>query len=49
MDRSNEEMGSGGSITNDIPADCISIQSGAALLSNAQERSMAEQSEIMEA
>ena len=52
VDRSVEELGSGGSITNEIPAnlaDNISIQSGAALLSNAQDRSMAEQSEIMEA
>ena len=50
IDRTGEDLGSG-SITNDMPPqpDTISIQSGAALLSNAQDRSLAEQDGIMEA
>ena len=50
IDRTGEDLGSG-SITNDMPPqpDTISIQSGAALLSNAQDRSLAEQEGIMEA
>jgi len=50
IDRTGEDLGSG-SITNDMPpqSDTISIQSGAALLSNAQDRSLAEQDGIMEA
>ena len=50
IDRTGEDLGSG-SITNDMSPqpDTISIQSGAALLSNAQDRSLAEQDGIMEA
>ncbi|XP_067935567.1 transmembrane protein 72-like [Watersipora subatra] len=50
VDRSGEDLGSAGSITNDLPpnlGDNVSIRSGAALLGNDQ--SMAEQSGIMEA
>lgn len=52
LDRTSDELGSGGSIANEMPnqyGDTISIQSGAALISNAQDRSLAEQDGIMEA